>query len=59
MMLADEDFLGRIREVISGEKVNAAYAVTVARDEYAALFPKWTMPTCKSGRRISWIFPHV
>lgn len=38
MMLADEDFLGRIREVISGEKVNAAYAVTVARDEYAALF---------------------
>lgn len=38
MMLADEDFLGRIREIISNEKVNAEYAVKVAGDEYAALF---------------------
>lgn len=38
MMLGDEDFLGRIREIISSDKTSAAYAVQVARDEYAALF---------------------
>lgn len=38
MMLADEDFLGRMREIISTEKVNAEYAVQVAKEEYVALF---------------------
>src|SRR5690554_412528 len=38
MMLEDEDFLGRIREIITEEKVNAEYAVETTRDEYAALF---------------------
>lgn len=38
MMLADEAFLGRIKEVISEEEANAEYAVSIAREEYAAVF---------------------
>lgn len=38
MMLDDEDFLGRIRALITEEKVNAEYAVKCTGEEYAEIF---------------------
>lgn len=38
MMLEDQDFIGRIAEIITEQRVNAEYAVESTKEEYSALF---------------------
>ncbi|MCC8107498.1 MAG: phosphoenolpyruvate--protein phosphotransferase [Planctomycetes bacterium] len=44
MMLEDEDYLDAIREIITNESVNAEYAVSVTREEFARMFSEMDDP---------------
>ena len=47
MILQDEDFIGRIKEIIRTESVNAEYVVQCTSDEYSKIFDEMEDPYMK------------